>query len=84
MADRPERIEALIGKRVRVLSPTDSSRWEGRLTGYVDQPSVIIEQGVLASRVVLPASYEMEELPEREIKFCPTCHQPEARFGIGP
>ena len=72
----PPHIGALLGKRVRVSSPSDSSRWEGRLISYAPDPSVIIEEqdGLLGRRVCLPASYPIAELPEPELQPCPWCN----------
>jgi hypothetical protein len=71
----PPHIGALLGKRVRVSSPNDSSRWEGRLISYAPDPSVIIEQddSVFGSRVCLPASYDIAETPKPPVRLCPSC-----------
>ena len=69
----PPHIAALLGKRVRVSSPSDSSRWEGRLVSYAPDPSVIIDQGILGSRVCLPASYPITEIDEPAPQECPAC-----------
>ena len=72
----PPHIAVLLGKRVRVSSPDDSSRWEGRLVSYAPDPSIVIEQGapLFGSRVCLPASYSVTEIDEPARQTCPACH----------
>ncbi len=69
----PPHIAALLGKRVRVRSPNDSSQWEGRLVSYAPDPSVIIDRGILGSRICLPASYPITEIDEPAPQTCPAC-----------
>ena len=79
----PPHIGALLGKRVRVRSPDDSSIWEGRLISYAPDPSVIIEQdGMFGGRVCLPASYDITELAEPVLHRCGVCNGTGSVLGL--
>ncbi len=75
----PGHLKDLFGKKVRVSSPNDSSRWHGTLAGYFERPVIVVTQsglngGIHGSGTILPATYPVEELPPPPtVEPCPSC-----------
>lgn len=87
----PDHLKDLFGKRVKVSSARDSSRWSGWLAGYFERPVIVVSSsgsrnhgGLFSSGTILPASYPVEEYVPPTPRSCPTCGHTEPLIGTDP
>lgn len=88
----PDYLKELFGKRVKVSSAKDSSRWFGWLAGYFERPVIVVANssgsrnhgGLFSSGTILPASYPVEEYVPPAPRSCPTCGHTEPLIGTDP